>query len=120
MPLKILVVEDEILIGKSITKKLQLMGHEVAWTAHGLDALKMIENQHFDRIICDLMLQDISGFDIINDSLKTIPSERIKTLFVLMTAYSSTQVLEKAKSYGCKLFKKPFDNLEAALLEMIQ
>jgi CheY-like chemotaxis protein len=75
----------------------------------------MILNGHYDRIVCDLMLQDISGFDVIEESKKKFSTDEISTKFVIMTAYNSPQVLSKANSYQCKLLNKPFDNLEEAI-----
>ncbi|MFZ4712996.1 MAG: response regulator [Bacteriovoracaceae bacterium] len=112
--MKILIIEDEILIQQSLKKLLIRRGCE-AWTASsGQEALTLIEAQEFDRIVCDLMLQDITGFDIIEESKKKYDENKIKECFIIMTAYSSEQVLSKAREYGCVILNKPFD-LEQAL-----
>jgi CheY-like chemotaxis protein len=113
--MKILIIEDEILIQQSLKKLLMRKGAEVSVTANGQDAIKLILNNDFDRIICDLMLRDITGFDIIEECKKKYPAESIKEKFVIMTAYSSDQVIEKAKVYGAKILQKPFNNLQEAL-----
>lgn len=113
--MKILIVEDEILIQQSLKKLLERKGAQVDTTANGKDAIKMIINSHYDRIICDLMLRDITGFDILEEIKKKYVAEEIKKIFILMTAYSSDQVLEKAKSYGTKILQKPFNDIQQAL-----
>jgi CheY-like chemotaxis protein len=112
---KILVIEDEILIQQSLKKLLERRGFSIDVSASGKQAINMILNNHYDRIVCDLMLQDISGFDVIEESKKKFSADEISTKFVIMTAYNSPQVLSKANSYQCKLLNKPFDNLEEAI-----
>jgi CheY-like chemotaxis protein len=113
--MKILIIEDEVLIQQSLKKLLQKRGIDVDVSSDGKNAIKLIYQNNYDRIVCDLMLHDITGFDIIEESKKIYNSEDIKRIFVIMTAYSSEQVLEKAKQYGCKILNKPFVNLQEAL-----
>ena len=112
---KILLMEDEPLIQKSLTKLLEKKGADVTVESRGRDAIGLILNQEFDRIICDLMLQDISGFDVIEESKKRYTTNDISKLFIIITAYSSPHVIEKATQYGCLLLSKPFENIDEAL-----
>jgi CheY-like chemotaxis protein len=116
----LLIIEDEILIQQSLKKLLERKGMKVDVSASGKVAIDMIHSQNFDRIICDLMLQDISGFDVIEESKKRYSTEEIGKKFVIMTAYNSPQVLSRASSYQCKLLNKPFDNLEEAIRLMTE
>jgi CheY-like chemotaxis protein len=116
----ILIIEDEILIQQSLKKLLERKGAKVDVSASGKVAIDLILANDYDRIICDLMLQDISGFDVIEESKKRYSSEEIGKKFVIMTAYNSPQVLSRANSYQCKLLNKPFDNLDEALKIMTE
>lgn len=113
--LKILIVEDELLIQKSLQKLLEKRGNAVFTASSGKDAIELIRNNEFDRIVCDLMLQDITGFDVIEESKYKYSLEDIQKKFVIMTAYSSNQVLNKASTYNCSILKKPFENINDAL-----
>lgn len=112
---KILLVEDEPLIQKSLKRLLEKRGVEVTVESRGREAIQLILNQQFDRIICDLMLQDISGFDVIEESKARFTMAEISKLFIIITAYSSPHVIEKAQQYGCLLLSKPFENIDEAL-----
>lgn len=112
---RILLVEDEPLIQKSLKKLLEKKGVEVTVESRGREAIQLILNQKFDRIICDLMLQDISGFDVIEEAKARFTVAEISKLFIIITAYSSPHVIEKAQQYGCLLLSKPFENIEEAL-----
>lgn len=115
LPLKVLLVEDEPLIQKSLKRLLEKRGAQVNAVSTGNEAITSIMQEEYDRIICDLMLQDITGFDVIEESKKKYGREEIARKFVIITAYSSTQVHDKAASYGCRVIGKPFDDLNKAL-----
>lgn len=117
---KILLVEDEPLIQKSLKKLLEKRGVEVTVESRGRDAISLIQNQEFDRIICDLMLQDISGFDVIEESKSRFSMSEISKKFIIITAYSSPHVIEKASLYGCMLLSKPFEDINEALNIFLQ
>ena len=118
--MKVLVIEDEILIQQSLKKMLEKLGADVQTASKGLEAIPLIKNNLFDRIVCDLMLQDITGFDIIEESKLIYSSEEIAQKFIIITAYSSDQVLTKAKDYGCIVLNKPFADMKSALDIMIK
>jgi CheY-like chemotaxis protein len=112
---RILLIEDEPLIQKSLKRLLEKRGAEVVVESLGREAIELILNQKFDRIICDLMLQDISGFDVIEEAKGRFTIAEISKLFIIITAYSSPHVIEKATQYGCLLISKPFENIDDVL-----
>lgn len=117
--MKILIVEDEVLIQQSLKILLENMGMEVDATTHGKEAIHLIQNNDYDKIVTDLMLQDITGFDVIEESLKKYSREQIKTKFVIISAYNSPEILEKARSYECLFISKPFHHIQDTLNLMI-
>lgn len=118
--MKIFVIEDEVLIQQSLKKLFERKGHVVDVSASGKKAIDMIMANDYERIICDLMLQDISGFDVIEESKKKFSPAEISKRFVIMTAYNSPQVLTRANSYQCRLLNKPFDDIEEAMRLMTE
>lgn len=118
--MKILVIEDEVLIQQSLKIMLERKGANVLTATRGSEALELIKNSDFDRIICDLMLQDITGFDIIEECKNKYNPIEIAQKFVIITAYSSEQVLSKATDYGCIVLNKPFDDMSSALDIMLK
>ena len=117
--LNILIVEDELLIQQSLKILMENMGMKVQATAQGRDAIDLIQNNDFDKIICDLMLQDISGFDVLEESLKKYNREQLKTKFVIISAYNSPEILEKVQSYECMFISKPFQHIQETLKIML-
>lgn len=118
--LKVLLIEDEILIQKSLSKMLELKGAKVQSESFGRQAIKAILNSDFDRIICDLMLQDVSGFDVLEESKMRYEPEELSKKFIIITAYSSESVLEKASRYGCRVISKPFLDLNKTIETLLE
>lgn len=106
---KILVIEDEPLILRTLKVFLEKKGASVTATSSGKDAIELILNEDFDGIICDLMLNDITGFDVIEEAKQKLSPEQISSKFIIITAYSSDQIIQRAKKYGCKIYPKPLD-----------
>ena len=62
--MRILLVEDEENIRKVVKLNLEMDDYEVVTTDNGKDAMKYFQEQHFDLIILDIMLPEISGLQI--------------------------------------------------------
>lgn len=60
----ILLVDDELLITDSLSYSLKREGFEVEAVADGISALEAVEKLKPDLIVLDLMLPDISGFEV--------------------------------------------------------
>ena len=61
---KILLVDDEVLITDSLSYSLQREGFEVRSVVDGAQALKSIPEFEPDLIVLDLILPDMSGFEV--------------------------------------------------------
>ncbi len=61
---RILVVDDEQLITDSLSYSLKREGFEVDVAADGQSALQMVQDLKPDLVVLDLMLPDISGFEV--------------------------------------------------------
>jgi DNA-binding response OmpR family regulator len=68
--IKILIVEDEEPIRKLIAKILNNEGILVSQAANGNQGLDMINKYNFDLVILDVLMEDISGFDVAREIRK--------------------------------------------------
>lgn len=62
---KILVVDDEKLVRRTISRVLESEGMSIAEAANGLDAVRMAQAQRFDLIILDIIMEGMDGFQVI-------------------------------------------------------
>jgi len=67
---RILIIEDEAVIRKAIRMACEKEGYEVVEAANGAEGLRMTEVDRPDLILLDLMLPDISGFDVCREIRK--------------------------------------------------
>lgn len=79
---KILVVEDEPSMRSGLIDNLEFEGYEVDQADNGKLALDKIRNNNYSLIILDVMLPQLSGFDV----CKTARNENITTPIILLTA----------------------------------
>jgi len=67
---RILVVDDEAVIRKAIRMACEKEGYEVVEAENGNEALRQVELARPDLVLLDLMLPDISGFDVCREVRK--------------------------------------------------
>ena len=59
--MKILVVDDEALLVKGIRFNLQNEGYEVITGSNGLEAVQLVQEQHPDLVVLDVMMPEMDG-----------------------------------------------------------
>ncbi len=106
---KILVVDDDLLILKLIENYLKRLGYRVYTSQSGSDALKIVETRDIDIVLLDLVLPDMNGLNV----LKTIKEERPEISVAMMTGYGSVETAVTAMQYGAENYLlKPFKSIE--------
>jgi len=104
---RILIVDDELPIIRSIMRNLERDDYELTSALDGESALSLIrKHQGYDVVICDLMMPDLDGTHILEFCKGIDPN----TVFIMITAFSSMGSGIKAMSMGAFDFLiKPFD-----------
>ncbi len=104
--LRILVVDDELIVRESLAGWLNRAGYEVNTAQGGLEALEMMGSGGYDLVFLDIRMPDINGMQV----LKTIKLNHPATLVVMITAYSSVETaIEAMKSGADDYLVKPFE-----------
>ncbi|MBY0546812.1 MAG: response regulator transcription factor [Candidatus Obscuribacterales bacterium] len=81
----ILIVDDEVDIASSIQYVLKQEGYATLLAHDGLEAMQIIENQHPDLIILDVMMPGIDGYEV----CRRVRSNDKRTPIVMLTARTS-------------------------------
>jgi DNA-binding response OmpR family regulator len=63
--MKILIIDDDALVRKSLQFSLSQEGHEITTAKDGLEANEHLQKQLPDLIICDLLMPEVSGITFI-------------------------------------------------------
>ncbi|MBA7520478.1 Transcriptional regulatory protein WalR [subsurface metagenome] len=79
---RILIVEDEKHMLQGLKDNLEFEGYEVDVAYEGQSGLEKLLNNRYNLVILDVMLPNISGFDI----CKTARKEGVNTPIILLTA----------------------------------
>lgn len=111
MAKNILVVDDNHLVVKSLSRLLESQGYIVDTAESGQEALMIISKKEFDLIILDIRMPDIDGVETaqnIKEFLKENNKTEIPIIFI--TGYADEKAFENAKKLNASDFiYKPFD-----------
>ncbi len=116
----ILVVEDEDNIALALEHLMRREGYALSRVASGADAMPAIARDHPDLVLLDVMLPEVSGYEICQ-SVRLDPSlADVKIL--MMTARGNQVERRKGLALGADGFiSKPFDvaDLKAEVRRLI-
>ena len=113
---KILIVEDDHNISKSLAIRLKNAGYEVNVAPDALSGLEFAMRKPPDLVLLDISLPAGNGFGVA-ERLQSLLSTA--TPFIFLTASQKPGLREKAKKLGAAaFFQKPYDASE--LLETIR
>lgn len=97
---KVLVVDDDPVVGKSFNRVLSGKGYIVVTAEDGYDALQKLQSETYDAVFTDLRMPGMNGLEV---------AERIKARqpwvpVVIVTGYGSKTSEERARAAGVSDF----------------
>ena len=116
MQQRILFAEDEPISRKLISMFLRREGYEVDEAEDGAEALRLLNNSHFDLVIADIRLPRVDGITVIT-RLRSISPD---TPFIVLTSYPN-DALDVSKMPKSVIIGKPviFDNLKSNIQRLL-
>jgi two-component system, NtrC family, response regulator AtoC len=113
---RLCLIEDDPIMGESLSDRFGLEGFGVDWYQSGGDALRALEVKDYAAVISDLRLPDISGDDVFR---RIAEHKTLSPPFVFITAYATVERAVELLKCGARDFvTKPFDI--SALVEKIR
>lgn len=104
--MRVLVVEDDKIIGDGIVQGLQLDGYAVDWVEDKESAETALAANHYELLILDIGLPDGSGLDV----LKKLRDHNNNVPALVLTAYDEVAYKVKGLDAGADDYLiKPFD-----------
>jgi len=103
---RILVTDDDPSIRRLVTTILKRANYEVDTATGGREALDKIDLTRYDVIVLDLMMPDVSGFEV----LARLQVRESQPRFVVVMSAASHDIV--ANAVGCNVFaalRKPFE-----------
>jgi CheY-like chemotaxis protein len=115
---RILIVDDEPLVGRLVERALG-RHHHVTTETSGRDALaRLVAGERFDLILCDLMMPELTGMDLYDRAVALAPDQAERMVFLTGGAFTT-----RARAFLAHrpFLEKPFDlrALEALVRERV-
>ena len=94
---KILYIEDHRDTAEAVKQMLEEVGYEVDISFHGRDGLEKARGKKFDLVLLDVMLPDMSGWDI----FKTLSTKKYNAKYAFLSVIPvSTERMKELKKAG--------------------
>jgi len=117
--LRVLVVDDDLGVCRSLRDLLAAEGCEVTTATDGLMALEVLNRATIDVILSDVVMPDLDGYDLFME----VRRRGVGPPVILMTGYyyDRDHVIKRSRLQGLEsvIFKKPIDpkRLKTAILK---
>jgi DNA-binding NtrC family response regulator len=108
----ILVIEDDVLVRKTLLSHLAKRGFEVLWAEMGEEGIRKFSEGCPDLVVLDVRLPDLDGLEV----LRRIREKNRKATIVVMTAYDDMKTTVEAVKLGAfEYLVKPLNFVELDL-----
>ncbi|NOY70362.1 MAG: response regulator [Deltaproteobacteria bacterium] len=101
---KIMVIDDENIVGKMIKATFERDGYVVEKFLNAKPALERLREQKFDVVITDLKMRDVDGMEVLKIVKKEFPATKV----IMITAFANMDTsVEAFRKKADDFFPKP-------------
>lgn len=105
MQCKILVVDDEPIVGERLKAFIEKDGHQVETFSDPVKALQCLETKDFDIVISDIRMGEIDGIQV----MEKVFEESRNVIVIMITGYATLELARESLTKGAFDFiAKPF------------
>ena len=105
--LRLCLIEDDEIMGESLSQRFQLEGFDVDWWRTAREATAALESRRYGVVVSDIRLPDRNGGDLFLELSARLP---MLPPFLFMTAYGSIdRAVELLKAGAADYIAKPFE-----------
>ncbi len=116
---RLLVVDDEAIVGKRLSQVFSKIGFEVETYTESPAAMVAMAAKPFDVVVTDLKMDGMDGMEV----LRRVRALNPKTQVIIITGYASPETADLAKEEGVfKFLAKPFrlDELKQVIFRALE
>jgi two-component system response regulator HydG len=104
--IRVLVVDDDEPHAQAVAESLERVGYECTVATSGREGLRLIEEQDFDIVLTDLLMDDVGGMDVLARAKRELPDAEV----VILTGYNTAKAAVAALQAGAATYlTKPLD-----------
>ncbi len=104
--IRVLVVDDDEPHAEAVAESLERVGYECVLAGSGREGLRQIEEQTFDIIVSDLIMDEVGGLEVLAKAKQELPDAEV----VILTGHSTIKTAVSAIQSGAAAYlTKPLD-----------
>jgi two-component system, NtrC family, response regulator HydG len=104
--IRVLVVDDDDSHAEAVAESLERVGYECVVATSGREGLRQIEENTFDIVITDLIMDQVGGLEILAMAKRELPDAEV----VILTGHSTVKTAVTAMQAGATTYlTKPLD-----------
>src|SRR4051812_18353981 len=104
--IRVLVVDDDESHAEAVAESLERVGYECVVSTSGREGLRLIEEQTFDIVITDLIMDQVGGLEVLAKAKRELPDAEV----VILTGHSTIKTAVTAMQAGATQYlTKPLD-----------
>src|SRR5258708_37584614 len=94
--IRVLVVDDDESHAEAVAESLERVGYECVVATSGREGLRLIEEQNFDIVITDLIMDQVGGLEVLAKAKRELPDAEV----VILTGHSTVKTAVTAMQAG--------------------
>src|SRR5262249_55176089 len=104
--IRVLVVDDDEPHAQAVAESLERVGYECVVATSGKEALGLIEEQAFDTVLTDLIMEGVGGLEVLAKAKRELPDAEV----VILTGDNTIKAAVTAMKAGATTYlTKPLD-----------
>ncbi len=111
--IRILLAEDEEAMRSYLARALENAGYSVVAVDRGTEALPLLESEHFDLLLSDIVMPEMDGIELAQRCAEVSP--RTKVMFI--TGFAAVTLRANQEMPSTRVLSKPF-HLRDLVLEV--
>ena len=104
--IRVLVIDDDEGHAQAVAESLERIGYDCTVATSGREGLRLIEEQEFDIVLTDLLMDEVDGMAILQKAKRELPDAEV----VILTGYNTAKAAVNAMQAGAATYLiKPLD-----------
>ena len=98
--IRVLVVDDDEPHAHAVAESLERVGYDCVVATSGSEGLRLIEEQVFDIVITDLIMDGVGGIEVLAKAKRELPDAEV----VILTGHSTVKTAVTAMQSGATTY----------------
>jgi two-component system cell cycle response regulator CpdR len=111
--IRILLAEDEEAMRTYLARALHNAGYDVVAVDRGTEALPLLESEHFDLLLSDIVMPEMDGIELAQRCSEVSPQTKV----MFITGFAAVSLRASREAPQAKVLSKPF-HLKDLVLEV--